>query len=298
MLRRSLGLRSTLHTAKHTRPYITPPTWSPLRVLADSSVEVFRKEAFNLSVPAILPRGLFLGLPAVQKWFSASEVDSRVCLNHEYLAGLGDFSVPLEYTEVVGTTFQRSEAPFKIFLDWAQHATTNTPSRLYLAQASFNDLPESLVNSLPVPDVVKKAGRGDVYDANLWMGVPPTYTPLHRDPNPNLFVQLAGKKVVRLLSPENGREVFATVQTALGRSASATFRGDEMMHGEEKAMLEAQIWNDEPADGGMETSGYEACLERGDGIFIPKGWWHSIKGVGNGINGSVSEEPRFVAHVH
>ena len=234
----------------------------------------------------------------MQKWFSASEVDSRVRLNHEYLAGFGDFSVPLEYTEVVGTTFQRSEAPFKIFLDWAQHATTDTPSRLYLAQASFNDLPESLVNSLPVPDIVKKAGRGDVYDANLWMGVPPTYTPLHRDPNPNLFVQLAGKKVVRLLSPENGREVFATVQTALGRSASATFRGDEMMHGGEKAMLEAQIWNDEPADGGMETSGYEACLERGDGIFIPKGWWHSIKGVGNGINGSVSEEPRFVTHVH
>jgi hypothetical protein len=33
------------------------------------------------------------------------------------------------------------------------------------------------------------------------IGHPPTYTPLHRDPNPNIFVQLAGEKVVRLLAP-------------------------------------------------------------------------------------------------
>ena len=291
MFRRSLRLCFTPNTyaAKHTRPYTTPPIWSPLRVLADGNLEFFREEIFNPSVPATLPRGLFLGIPAVQTWFSTSEVDKSLRLNHEYLVEFGDFNVPLEFTEAVGTTFQRSEAPLKIFLDWAQHATADTPSRLYLAQASFNDLPKSLIDDLPTPEIVKRAGRGDIYDANLWMGVPPTYTPLHRDPNPNLFVQLAGQKIVRLLPPEKGREVFGAVQTALGRSDSATFRGEEMMQGEEKAILEARIWNDELADGGPEISGHEVYLERGDGLFIPKGWWHSIKGVGNGITGSVGE---------
>jgi len=29
-------------------------------------------------------------------------------------------------------------------------------------------------------------------------------------------------------------------------------------------------------------------LEAGDGMFIPKGWWHSVKGVGKGIIGSAN----------
>lgn len=292
MIARSIALRFAFETA---RSYSTSSAWSPLRVLDDSSLETFRKESFSPSVPVVLRRGLFLALPAVQKWFSVSEDKRSLSLNHEYLSEFGDINVPLEYTLLVApstagaveNTFQRSEVPLNLFLEWAKHATTETRNRLYLAQASFNDLPKKLVDDLPTPDIVMRAGRGDVYDTNLWIGVPPTYTPLHRDPNPNLFVQLAGQKTVRLLAPEKGQEIFTFVQTALGSPAPSIFRGEEMMKGEEKALLEARIWEDAPADGQANTSGYEASLERGDGLYIPKGWWHSIKGVGNGITGSV-----------
>ncbi len=297
MITRSRGLGSAFKTAQYTHSYSRPPTWSLLNVLNDSRLEVFRREAFHPAVPVVLPRGFFLGLPAIQKWFSFSEENKSLFLNHAYLSEFGDINVPLEYTslvpqlttEAVERTFQRSWVPFKLFLSWAKYATAETPDRLYLAQASFNDLPKKLVDDLPTPDIVMRAGRGDVYDTNLWIGVPPTYTPLHRDPNPNLFVQLAGQKTVRLLAPEEGQEVFASVQTALGRSASASFRGEEMMKGKEKALLEAQIWGDPLAGECAHTPGYEASLESGDGLFIPKGWWHSIKGMGNGITGSVRE---------
>ena len=58
-----------------------------------------------------------------------------------------------------------------------------------------------------------------------------------------------------------------------------------MMQGEERRVLEKTVWGDEEVEG---PDGWEAELESGDALFIPKGWWHSVKGVGEGINGSVN----------
>ena len=140
-------------------------------------------------------------------------------------------------------------------------------------------------NDVPTPSLVLSAGKGDIYDSSIWLGHAPTYTPLHRDPNPNLFVQLAGTKIVRLFKPSVGNDIFAKVQEKIGGEASAALRGEEMMKGLEKRVLEREVWGetDEGAAGG-----FEAQLESGDGLFIPKGWWHSIKGVGKGMTGSVS----------
>lgn len=262
--------------------------WQPLKELQDGRLETFREQAFVPSVPALLPRNHFLGLPASQKWFTSSHDDiAGASLDHDYLNRFGNITVPLEFTRGEGA-FQRAEAPFQIFLEWTRYATTESLERLYLAQASFANLPQAMTDDAPTPDIVAKAGVGDVYDTNIWMGIPPTYTPLHRDPNPNLFVQLAGHKIVRIVSPEDGDSIFARVQTALGKSQSAAFRGDEMMKGEEKKLLEAEVWNDSfRAVKGLGAA-YEAHLTGGDGLFIPKGWWHSVKGSGEGVTGSVN----------
>lgn len=61
-----------------------------------------------------------------------------------------------------------------------------------------------------------------------------------------------------------------------------------MMKGEEKRLLEDQVWNDTSVLDEASEGGYEAHVGRGDGLFIPKGWWHSVKGVGDGITGSVN----------
>jgi hypothetical protein len=164
-------------------------------------------------------------------------------------------------------------------------SNVKTPTaHVYLAQATLSDLPETLISDVPTPDIVREAGKGDVYDSSLWLGRAPTYTPLHRDPNPNLFVQLAGKKVVRLFRPEVGHGIFARVQEQIGGTASATMRGEEMMAGPEQKVLEQEVW-------GTGTSAMRECweaeLDSGDGLFIPKGYWHSVKGVGEGMNGSV-----------
>ena len=279
------------------RTYTSTAKWRPLCALKDGSLETFREKAFIPSKPALLPKAYFITLPSIQKWFhTAQDETGAVALNHSHLSKFGDAIVPLEFTRLStasGTgqdedSFQRAEVPFYIFLEWTKSATLETSERLYLAQASFASLPEALKVDLPTPEIVEKSGTGDIYDTNIWMGIPPTYTPLHRDPNPNLFVQIAGHKIVRILPPEMGDKVFTQVQNALGRSGSTAFRGEDMMKGEEKRLLEDKVWNDNAVLDEAGVVGYEAHVGRGDGLFIPKGWWHSVKGVGDGITGSVN----------
>lgn len=282
----------------YRRWYSTPLRWQPLRRLCDGSEDRFRSESFTPALPALMPLGHFGQLPAIRKWFLQDE-DSIVGthLNMVYLSAFKNAIVPLELMRTTTTSddalndrsFQRGEAPFDVFLDWAENATEKTNERIYLAQASIRELPQPLKDDLPTPELVLKAGKGEIYDTSLWLGISPNYTPLHKDPNPNLFVQLAGSKVVRLLPPEAGCEIFTAVQAALGRSTSASFRGTEMMEGEEKALLEAAIWNSSAQENDHVFAGQEAHLSCGDGLFIPKGWWHSVKGIGTGITGSVSE---------
>lgn len=263
------------------RTFSTSPRnqYKPLRAL-DTTLTTFQQQCFYPEQPAILPAA-FTNLPAIQQWFPPN---TRT-LNTTYLRSHGgDAFVPLELTQSTpsGPSFRSFHAPLSLFLDWIDSPTPS--STLYLAQCQLLDLPPSLRADFPTPALVAQAGRGDVYDTNVWIGCPPTYTPLHRDPNPNLFVQLAGEKIVRLLAPDEGQAVFASVRARLGKSgdrAAAAFRGEEMMQGGERALLDEVVWGDD-------DRGFEARLGAGDGLFIPKGWWHSIKGVGEGVTGSVS----------
>ena len=295
MIQESSRLRTAFSRISLGRTYTSNARWRPLGALKDGSLQTFREKAFIPSRPGLLPKAFFLALPSIKKWFRTNQDETKgALLNYSYLSRFGDAIVPLEFTRLSTApasvreedSFQRAEVPFHIFLEWTKSATLETSERLYLAQASFAGLPDALKADMPTPEIVVKSGTGDVYDTNIWMGIPPTYTPLHRDPNPNLFVQLAGNKIVRILQPDLGEEVFARVQRALGRSESAAFRGEDMMKGEEKRLLEDRIWYD---DSEVDSeAGYEVHVGRGDGLFIPKGWWHSVKGVGDGITGSVN----------
>lgn len=299
--------------------------FKPLSTLPTEFSNVFREEFFLPQKPVVFPRALFRSIPATSRWFVDNDRSSgsRARLNYDYLDEYGDCHVPLELTsqttttegdEVAmglnGGTFQRSYAPLNLFLGWTRSAqrsidndggSSNRPTSLYLAQCQLLDLPAALRDDFPTPSIVNTAGKGDVYDTNIWIGLAPTYTPLHRDPNPNLFVQVAGSKHVRLLSPESGLRVFARVREQLGKDGSrsnAAYRGEDMMQGPERELLDRAIWEKSSENPGRHNEervreeefeeGYEAILNAGDGLFIPLGWWHSIKGVGKGITGSVS----------
>ena len=308
------------------RSYSSAPAPQAVPILPDTSIESFRKEALEPQTPALLPRGSFSSLPAVSKWFT--DVSGRSVLNRANLAPFGSAVVPLEFSnESHFTRSEQSLSFFLECVEASSSVYTSRPNRyfsgyipgaravkrtktsndffsaspvtkiqrkskkptarVYLAQASIANLPQGLRDDVPTPTIVQNAGKGDAYDSSIWLGDAPTYTPLHRDPNPNLFVQLAGRKIVRLFKPKVGQSIFSKVQEKISGHASASMRGEEMMMGAEKEALEEEVWGDNANH--FRSAAWEAELGPGDGLFIPKGWWHSVKGIGEGMTGSVSD---------
>lgn len=266
------------------------------------SLNTFKKDVFQPERPAVLRRlykstgDTDFTMPAIGKWFArhhASEEGTLASLNSEYFGQFANVLVPLEVTTFdnnAAISFERVERPLEDFLAFIRARANPSNSEnvfrinLYLAQCSIASLPFNLQRDLPLPALCG-VGRGDIYDSSIWLGLAPTFTPLHKDPNPNLFVQMAGQKQVRIFEPRLGLAMFAEARRMVGSSASSSIRGDEMMHGEERNVLDDLVWHTDTHPEGYDS--FEAHVESGDAIFIPKGWWHSLKSVGSGINGSV-----------
>lgn len=278
--------------------------------LVDWDIGTFQELAYNPCLPAVLPRIRKLLFKASEKWFLRNgrktgdllnEISESSELNPEFWEAHSQAVVPLEVTKYSSTdasvmTFERIEAPFGLFLQYLEASKSNASQghKIYLAQHDLRDLPKALQEDLPTPELVLRAGKGDLYSSSLWLGRPPTYTPLHRDPNPNLFVQLAGTKVVRLFSPEIGNGIYEfamrSMQIHQTTSRSAVFRGEEMMQGSERVVLEELVWGAGMGGGSslVESHVLEARLHTSEALFIPKGWWHSVKGVGTGVTASAN----------
>lgn len=293
--------------------------------LENVDIDDFCKRAFVPEKPFLIKntRASRSSIPAAARWFTSEDAETlsepvtrrrRVFPSYEYLHTFQDTILPYELTNdsadpssqsnrnpgaetdldtlirnFVGTpsagSFHRFSAPLALFLKASAASLANSsPSpQLYIAQAQITDLPRQLQEDLPTPTLVKTAGKGDIYDANIWIGLPPTYTPLHRDPNPNLFVQLASSKIVRLYEPSVGAGIIRDVRRSIGQSAQINLRGEEMMAGPERDALHEAIWGrSAPAEG------FEVVVNPGDALFIPKGWWHSIKSIGTDVTASVN----------
>lgn len=235
-------------------------------------------------------------LPALNEWF-----DKQGKLNLAHFAGLPqDPLVPLEHTSPSSASFSRLQVPFSYYLSYLSSPppsatpTSTTPDTLYLAQFVP---PPSISASLPPPQPI----ADKLSHSSIWLGLTPTTTPLHRDPEDNVLYQLAGGKKVRLLPPKEGEGVLAKVREVRGLSKGmGKMRGEEMMRpgeGGERDALEEAVWGSaegrEGTGEGLKRVAWEATLGRGDALFIPRGWWHAVRGRKEGdeaeqVNASVN----------
>jgi hypothetical protein len=130
------------------------------------------------------------------------------------------------------------------------------PYRIYMSQVPlFKKIPE-LEDDVTNPLVTEILKLGEVYTTSTWIGKQ-SLTPLHHDPRAltNLFVQICGRKEFRLFPLDIPRDVLKVGEGTARNTASV------------------DVWGTDIGEG------FEGNVEAGDGIVVPRGWWHSVRSV-------------------
>lgn len=241
--------------------------------------------------------GLKLGVKSSLTYESTIYKETAARAYRQAMLDLTKQYVPSSLTNEEGIHWARFQAPWDAWFRAAQHWHTfatktrpNGPHSFYIAQTPITDLSLALQADLRHPQLVQHSGRGDIYDSSIWIGHHPTDTPLHKDPNPNLFVQLSGRKHVRIMSPRVGRSLMLELDRRQRGSSCKPARSheEEMMYSSSRGVLNELVWGDvPPIEEGARTRsvgifGEDVYLDPGDALFIPKNWWHSVKSVDTG----------------
>ena len=248
-------------------------------------MNTFRTLYYN-SKPVIL-KDYFADLPALKLWPANA-------FNH--LRKFDDTFVPVEltrgsqsYASTTDSNFERAELPLSVFLDFLNQAEQSLKQgislsdvKVYLAQhALFDSIPD-LYHDVCRSDYVSMrdgrlapvfcgVDRKDLYNVNAWIGLS-THTPLHYDPNHNIYAQIYGKKEVIIFPPTAKKDLDMHTDPLLKNTSRI-----------------ASVFND--SHGGLASdtiaAGLRGSLEAGDALYIPQGWVHTFQG-DSGISASVN----------
>jgi hypothetical protein len=159
----------------------------------------------------------------------------------------------------------RSTIPFEELLRRVLETSGNDTYVVARNRVLEEALPELLEEIEPPPGLFdpKLRRRG----ISLWLGPRGTSTKLHHDGTNNLFTQVLGEKLVRLVPPE-----------LLELAASANGYYARMSASEVEARHPGSV--------------VEIELGPGDGLFIPVGWWHEVESLSPSLSLALVGFPR------
>ena len=224
----------------------------PIPSYSVSSISQFLlHKLLHSNEPFILSQ-CFRDMPAITRWPQQSYLDK---FSHQPI------EIEVSSHEAAGYG-ERHETSLG---DYLAVLSQPLPYRVYMAQFPlFERIPE-LQKDVTTPLVGNILGEGEKYSTSTWIGKQ-SLTPLHHDPRAltNLFIQICGKKQFRLFSPEIDREKLRLGQGTMGNTANV------------------DVWNEDIGEG------LEGVILAGDGIIIPRGWWHSVRSHEDQLNMSVN----------
>lgn len=123
----------------------------------------------------------------------------------------------------------------------------------YYLDAKLEQLSETLLNDVPVPDWYPTAP----IDINFWCGVLGTSSGLHCDVTPNCNVQVIGQKHFILFPPSQSRLIY---------------RIRPIMH----CRFDPNVPDFERFPLARDASGWQCTLRPGESLYIPVGWYHQV----------------------
>lgn len=130
---------------------------------------------------------------------------------------------------------------------------------------------------------------------NIWFGTR-TVTPLHHDPYSNILTQIHGTKYVRLYSPAHTSKLYPRSSKEIAPHVPSDSSTQTDIHGEAQSpptidmsnTSNIPLWSIEQSPyedwdklyPGFSSVPYVECLlQKGEALYIPKGWWHYVRGV-------------------
>merc|ERR1712176_432398 len=85
-------------------------------------------------------------------------------------------------------------------------ANQKSEEKVYLAQHPLLEQIPQLENDIIVPDYCFLGNEGDDVELNVWIGPEGTISSLHTDNKYNLFAQIKGRKLFKLIDPEYSKK--------------------------------------------------------------------------------------------
>lgn len=98
----------------------------------------------------------------------------------------------------------------------------------------------------------------------LWFGSAGTITPLHRDTTDLILSQIRGRKRITMFAPSQSHLLYNSVGVYSDVDCESP---DPVRH----PLYE-------------QAHGHVFCLEEGEAIFIPQGWWHHVRALNVSIS--------------
>jgi lysine-specific demethylase 8 len=149
------------------------------------------------------------------------------------------------------------------FIDWMRNAGKDESysplgPKFYVAQQNLSDVP-ALQPDLGPPPTIVNTGKASHYGTNLWLcSSAGSESPCHHDPYQNILCQIFGEKEVILFAPSESEKLYPAYGTLQKNTSLVDFENPD--------------FDSHPLF--LKAVGYRAVLQKGDAVFIPKGWWH------------------------
>ena len=137
-----------------------------------------------------------------------------------------------------------------------------------MTQFNILDIHPSLKNSLNFPAFYTYKHLKLI---NIWIGPKGTKSKLHYDSDHNLFVQIHGKKIVTLISPEQSKNCYPVNITWYDAYSPIDVLNPNLTQ--------------YPLFADVKMLRYE--LDPGDILYIPQGWWHDIRSTENSVSANL-----------
>lgn len=180
----------------------------------------------------------------------------------------------------MGSAVETDIMPFKQYAALLQDGTAKSQD-LYLGKCGLKHTPLAHLEQFKLVET-KLGLKAPISDYNLWIGLGGHTTCLHCDPFDGILIQLHGTKRILLFPPEQlpnlyAFSVFIHLWSGLKRRASYS-----------------QVYPDRPdltTFPKFQVALQQKCevtLNPGDILFIPVGWWHEVRSMGEGVVCSVN----------